>query len=34
MQTQVFTASIWREEDGFIAQCLEVVLRGIYDTAR
>lgn len=24
MKTQVFTASIWREEDWFIAQCLEV----------
>ena len=24
MKTRVFTASIWREEDWFIAQCLEV----------
>lgn len=24
MQTRVFTASIWREDDWFIAQCLEV----------
>ena len=24
MQTRVFTASIWREEGWFIAQCLEV----------
>ena len=24
MKTQVFTAGIWREEDWFIAQCLEV----------
>ena len=24
MKTQVFTASIWREEGWFIAQCLEV----------
>ena len=24
MKTQTFTASIWREDDWFIAQCLEV----------
>lgn len=24
METQTFTASIWREDDWFIAQCLEV----------
>ena len=24
MNSQIFTASIWREDDWFIAQCLEV----------
>ncbi len=24
MKTQIFTASIWREDNWFIAQCLEV----------